>query len=147
MKTRRMTHQFVESLPEPLSAGVLYVTNDRDLAAHLCACGCGKEVITPLSPTGWRLKLTPRGASLEPSIGNWSFPCRSHYVVRAGEVQVASDMPQWAIEQGRARDQSQRVKYYEERATGVAASSPIERHLGKPSSGWRRVLAFLGLWK
>ncbi|MGW5416889.1 DUF6527 family protein [Actinomadura geliboluensis] len=28
--------------------------------------------------------------SLDPSIGNWSLPCRSHYGVRRGRVQQAA---------------------------------------------------------
>jgi hypothetical protein len=47
-----------------------------------CACGCGKEVVTPLSATDWKLIFDGKTVSLDPSIGNWGFPCRSHYWVR-----------------------------------------------------------------
>ncbi|WP_425342947.1 DUF6527 family protein [Rhizobium etli] len=46
--------------------------------AHLCACGCRTEVITPLSPTDWRFTFNGKTISVEPSVGNWSLTCRSH---------------------------------------------------------------------
>jgi len=34
-------------------------------AVHKCACGCGKEVVTPLSPTDWKLIFDGKALSLE----------------------------------------------------------------------------------
>jgi hypothetical protein len=42
-------------------------------------CGCNNEVVTPLSPTDWQLTFDGESVSLNPSIGNWSFKCKSHY--------------------------------------------------------------------
>ncbi|MBK0116116.1 MULTISPECIES: DUF6527 family protein [unclassified Delftia] len=114
MTVQRLEHLVVHSLPEPLKSGILYVTSDQDLAAHLCACGCGKEVITPLSPTDWELTLRKDVASLWPSIGNWSFPCRSHYIVRGGRVVWASDMSEAAIQRGRQSSRTRKDLYYSE---------------------------------
>jgi hypothetical protein len=113
VKRVRFSHKVVDSLPEPLQPNTLYVTADEDVAGHLCACGCGREVITPLSPTDWSISVDRRGASLEPSIGNWSFPCRSHYFIRSGAVAWAGDMSNKAVAQGRQRDKAVKRRYYE----------------------------------
>lgn len=61
--------------------GVLYVSTRYGTAIHLCACGCGQETVTPIDKTnGWALIESDSGtATLIPSIGNFQFPCRSHY--------------------------------------------------------------------
>ena len=50
-KVERLGHEFVEGIPERLEEGVLYVSILYATAMHLCACGCGREVVTPLTPT------------------------------------------------------------------------------------------------
>ena len=68
--------KFVEFIPEHLDVGILYVSRRYSTAAHLCCCGCGLEVVTPLNPAKWRLTEHARAVSLAPSIGSWSFPCQ-----------------------------------------------------------------------
>lgn len=114
MKEVRIKHEVMDSIPEILQANTLYVTLDRDVAGHLCACGCGREVITPLSPTDWSVSFDRRGVSLSPSIGNWAFPCRSHYFIRDGAVVWARDMSNKSIAQGRQRDKARKQRYYEQ---------------------------------
>lgn len=80
---------FVESLPETLKERTLYVCMEFATASHKCACGCGKEVVTPLSPTDWKLMFDGRTVTLHPSIGNWGFECRSHYWIRGNRVEWA----------------------------------------------------------
>lgn len=101
---RILSHEFVEFIPEQLQEGVLYVSMTYATAAHRCFCGCGREVVTPLSPTDWKLIFNGEAVSLWPSVGNWSFPCRSHYVIENNCVQWCGEMSQSAIEAGRARD-------------------------------------------
>ena len=72
----RLRHEFVDHIPEQLDDGVLYVSIRFGTVVHRCACGCGEEVVTPLGPAEWRLTYDGRTVSLEPSVGNWSFPCR-----------------------------------------------------------------------
>ena len=55
--------------------GILYVSMEYATATHLCACGCGLTVVTPISPTDWQISYNGRTVSLYPSIGNRSFPC------------------------------------------------------------------------
>src|SRR5271168_3745134 len=90
MKRRSgVTHQFVEHMPEHLDEGVVYVSIPYATAAHKCCCGCGREVVTPLSPTDWKLIFDGVSVSLDPSIGSWSFPCQSHYWIQHNRVRWA----------------------------------------------------------
>ncbi len=47
--------EFVKSIPNELEDGTLYVSMEYATVAHKCCCGCGKEVVTPLSSTDWML--------------------------------------------------------------------------------------------
>jgi len=148
MKQARFRHEVVDSIPEKLEAGILYVTTDRDVAGHLCACGCGREVITPLSPTDWSIIFDRRGATLFPSIGNWVFPCRSHYFIRDGDVDWARDMSDKAISQGRQRDRARKQLYYErlsEPPTNPRAPAleSLSSQQSPQLSGVQRLLAWL----
>lgn len=104
MKVKHLTPQFVESFPARLEQGELYLAMEFATAAHLCACGCGTKVITPFSPTDWQMSFDGENVSLKPSVGNWAFPCRSHYWVRSGRIEWAGDMSQEEINAGRKRD-------------------------------------------
>ena len=77
-----LRHEFVEFIPDKLADGVVYVSIPYATVAHKCCCGCGMEVVTPLSPTDWELIFDGESISLDPSIGNWSFDCKSHYWIR-----------------------------------------------------------------
>src|SRR5438105_429268 len=77
---------FVESFPTDLEEGRLYISIPYATAAHKCCCGCGNQVVTPLTPTDWSLTYDGESVSLSPSIGNWSFECRSHYWIRRSQV-------------------------------------------------------------
>ena len=107
-----MSHVFVEEIPAETEQGLLYVSMECATAIHRCACGCGQEVVTPLSPTDWSLIFDGESISLNPSIGNWSLPCRSHYFINGGAVAWASNMPNAAIELGRTRDRQNKAAYF-----------------------------------
>lgn len=112
MSQARFAPQFVEFLPDDIGPGTLYVSMSYAVAAHRCACGCGREVVTPLSPTDWKLTFDGKNVSLDPSIGNWSFPCRSHYFIRGGEVKWAASMSDAAIQRGRLRDRASKAAHF-----------------------------------
>lgn len=97
-----LRHEFVEFVPERLEHGVLYVSIPYATSTHLCACGCGREVVNPLAPHGWQLAFDGRSVSLSPSIGNWSFECQSHYWIRRDRVEWSGGMRREHIEAGRA---------------------------------------------
>jgi hypothetical protein len=115
-----MRHEFVRSVPETLEKGVLYISIEFTTCVHLCACGCGREVVTPLSPTDWELRYDGETVSLSPSIGNWSFECRSHYLITAGKIRWAEHFSEAKIEAVRKRDQVDKVRFYERRREAEA---------------------------
>jgi hypothetical protein len=117
---------FVVSFPDRLEAGKLYVSMEFASVAHLCACGCGAEVVTPLSPTDWRLSFDGIGITLDPSIGNWRLPCRSHYLIRKNEVVWVGDMSAEHIEHGRRRDRLAKHRYRQRSNATQVASTVME---------------------
>jgi len=115
MKIHRFALQRVDYMPAKLEPGMLYVSEKYSTAAHLCACGCGAKIRTPLGPTEWSFTETKSGPSLSPSIGNWQQACQSHYWIDGGEINWA---PAWSPEQikaGRRQEQYRRQMYYDAR--------------------------------
>ena len=90
MKLFNIAPEFVDEIPGELDPGKLYVCCRYRAVKHLCACGCGIGVNTPLHPTGWTLICDGVSVSLWPSIGNWSEKCQSHYSFRNNEIHWAS---------------------------------------------------------
>jgi len=86
MMIETITLQYVEFMPERLEPGILYVAETYGAAAHLCACGCGAKIRTPLGPTDWTLTEKSGVPSLSPSVGNWQQACQSHYFIRDGKI-------------------------------------------------------------
>jgi hypothetical protein len=116
-------------------------------ASHRCFCGCGKKVVTPISPTDWQLIFDGDTVSLDPSIGNWSYPCRSHYVLHANRVRWAGAMSASEIREVRARDAMDKQWYYSKRhqagpalpmRLNEAQTAPLERPAERRSM-WRRI--------
>jgi hypothetical protein len=93
---------FIPDKPEP---GILYISREYNTATHICCCGCGLEVVTPLNAAKWSIKDHGDSVSLFPSIGNWSFPCKSHYWIDHGSVVWAGTMTNRQITSVRKRDQ------------------------------------------
>ncbi len=84
-----MKHKFVEYIPPKIEENILYVSIEYDVAKHKCACGCGSDIVTSLSPARWKLTYDGESVSLSPSIGNWNQKCKSHYFIK-------NDMVAWA---------------------------------------------------
>ena len=104
MKTTSITLQFVDAIPEHLAQGVLYICEKYSTTSHLCACGCGKEVALQLSPARWQLRRNGSTVTLHPSVGNWDFPCRSHYLIQKNRIVWAGNMSAKTIAAVKARD-------------------------------------------
>lgn len=126
MKQHHMTSVFVEEVPTQMQPGVLYVSMGCATAMHLCACGCGAETVTPLSPTDWVLFYDGEAVSLHPSIGNWSLPCRSHYFIEDGKVVWAAPMSDAVIRRGRAWDRTRKAAFYAKQNQRVQPILPVE---------------------
>jgi len=119
VKATRIKPQFVDMIPQTLETGVIYVSIEYGTTAHLCCCGCGYEVTLPLTPTDWSVTYDGESVSLAPSVGNSSFPCRSHYWIRRGRVDWYPAM---------TAKQTQRARRLDRQAKAAAA------HIDVPSS-------------
>lgn len=87
MQTRKYIPVFVSEIPRKLEEGYLYIAIEYNAIIHLCPCGCKSEISTPLNPkTGWTMKYDGECVSLSPSVGNYSYPCKSHYFIRDNKV-------------------------------------------------------------
>lgn len=92
--------------------GVLYVSEEFGTAAHLCACGCGSKIRTPLGPTEWSVEETTGGPTLRPSVGNWQEPCHSHYLIFRGKIRWCATWTPEEIAEGRRDEEARRQAYY-----------------------------------
>lgn len=110
----KIKHKFVEFIPEELEEGIIYISIEYATGSHKCICGCGRDVVTPVSPTDWELIYNGKTISLYPSIGNWSFECKSHYWIVKNEIIQARKWENWEIQEGRENEFREKNKYYDE---------------------------------
>jgi hypothetical protein len=103
----------VHYTPKELKPGVLYVSEEFDTAAHLCVCGCGAKIRTPLGPTEWTFTDPADGPSLYPSVGNWQQACKSHYWIYRGEIIWDEEWTSEQIAAGRREEVEHRHAYYD----------------------------------
>jgi hypothetical protein len=123
----KIAHRFVELLPPALEEKILYVSMEYKSMVHLCFCGCGKKVVTPLSPTGWSMTFDGKTISVHPSIGNWNLACRSHYWISNSRVRWSYQWSQAQIDAGFARDAQLKQDYYAEGDADPVAVGASER--------------------
>jgi len=135
-KVSKITHEFVEHIPQNLSEGVVYISIPFNTVVHKCLCGCGNEVITPLSPTDWKLNYNGDSISLYPSIGNWSFDCQSHYWITDNEVNWSRQWSDEEIEEGRKYDKMIKQSHFDRKNEKYAKS--IEGNFVRKIINWFR---------
>lgn len=149
-----LTHEFVEFIPDELKECTVYVSIRYKTVIHLCCCGCGREVVTPLSPAAWKLLFDGVSVSLYPSIGNWNLPCKSHYWIDRNRVKWSGTWSAVEIEAGRTAESRARAEYYgEETSTSGLRHTPpapgpvgIERADAPLQEGfWRRLWRLIRL--
>lgn len=102
----------VHYMPKDLDPGVLYFSEEYQTAAHLCPCGCGEKIRTPIGPTEWSIVETGQGPSLSPSVGNWQKPCKSHYWITRGETHWSESWTPEQIARGRNFEQHRRQAHF-----------------------------------
>jgi uncharacterized protein DUF6527 len=107
-----LTHKFVDLMPATLDADVIYVSIEYGTACHLCCCGCGLKVVTPLTPTDWKLIYDGESITLYPSIGCWGHPCKSHYWITNNRVEWAGKLSAKRIASKQAADMREKLRYY-----------------------------------
>lgn len=153
MRHQTLDHRFVRNVPRELEPGVLYISMDYATAVHMCCCGCGDRVVTPFTPTDWRMTFDGGSISLHPSVGNWNQKCRSHYVIQRNCVLEAGAWSNTQIEAELRRDKRAKAAHYSQlrdAQPGVAsigegyASSPATQVKARPfPSIWSRFKVWL----
>ena len=119
MKVKQIEPRFVDAVPANIEDGIIYISIRFRTAIHRCCCGCGVEVTTPIRPMDWSFCYDGSDISLSPSIGNWSFNCRSHYWIRRGLV---IDAPAWS----RERISANRMQDYKNKGVAEVFEQPEE---------------------
>jgi Family of unknown function (DUF6527) len=128
-----LAYEFVEFIPDELKERTLYISVTYCTAVHKCCCGCGREVVTPLSPTGWQLTFDGKTVSLYPSIGSWSLPCHSHYFITKNKAVWARKWTEKQIAKGWAKEARAKERYYDKTQPHVAeAGMPCASQLDCP---------------
>lgn len=125
-RIERLHPKFVENFPARLEPGVLYISLPYKTCGHLCCCGCGEEVVTPLSPAQWAFTYDGVTVTLSPSVGSWALPCRSHYLITHGDVIWSRFYSAEQIESARSADQ-RALKNLQ---------SPANARASTPRRGW-----------
>lgn len=149
MRHTHLRHEFVTTIPEILEPGVLYISMEYATAVHSCCCGCGVEVVTPFTPTDWKMSFDGETISLWPSIGNWNEPCRSHYIIERSRVVVARPWSNRQIKAEVERDVEAKREFYADRGQDqVVFDQPVSPEASKeevkPRLGfWQRLLTFI----
>ncbi|MBZ5526805.1 MAG: hypothetical protein LAN71_02745 [Acidobacteriia bacterium] len=138
-----LAYEFVEFIPDELKERTLYISHTYCTAVHKCCCGCGREVVTPFSPTGWELTFDGKTVSLYPSIGSWSLPCQSHYFITKNKVVWTPTWTKKQVARGRAREARAKEKYFAKTqparaATKTPSASPLESTKPKESDAPQR---------
>ena len=123
---------FVDEMPEQLEAGKLYISIAFGSINHLCACGCGNEVVTPLHPARWAMLYDGDTVTLRPSVGSFGLTCRPHYVIHHNRVVW---QPAWSA--GEARAGAARDRRAMERC---CAREPRVGQAHRRGRSWRRWL-------
>jgi len=134
-----LKHDFVEFIPGELKPGTIYISIRFGTASHLCCCGCGNKVVTPLRPTDWKLIFDGKTVSLDPSIGNWSFACKSHYWIRRNQVVWAAKWSEEMIQSGRNRDLQVQREALAPSQSDSAVRKPTSTKPEPVQSVWRRL--------
>jgi hypothetical protein len=142
VRLQSIEHKFVDFIPEKLAPGQLYVCLEYNTTSHLCACGCGYEVLTTISPTDWNITYNGRSVSLSPSIGNSNFPCKSHYWIRANRVVWESKMTPQLTALSRARDKASKAREYGPSVPADSVQETAAPSVPEPTkqSWWKRLL-------
>ena len=125
---KKLKLQYVHFMPNDLDSGILYVSIEYGIAGHLCPCGCGNKIMTPLDPTEWSFYEEKGEPTLYPSIGNWQLPCRSHYWINKGRIEWSYNWTDKQVEAGRKAESEQKKQYYNKRNKKPKSSQLMKKY-------------------
>lgn len=148
LKIKKLKNHFIRNIPREIDTGVLYISMEYATAVHSCCCGCGDRVVTPLSPTDWKMSFDGESVSLTPSVGNWNSACRSHYIIRQNVVVEAGSWNDDRIKAERKRDKLAKAHYYQSKVENdfVIPNSEKESSIIKESSWSKKLWDFVRGW-
>jgi len=146
MRRTSFDHEFVEFIPSELKEGVLYISVQYATAVHKCACSCGNKVVTPISPADWQLLFDGDSVSLRPSIGNWQFPCRSHYWITSNKVRWAKACTPEEVAAGRQRESRDYERYFASRRAASNFNGQIDTEAQTERLPRKKLLARVMQW-
>lgn len=147
LRHKQLEHRFVQYIPDELEPGVIYISMEFATAAHACCCGCSEQVITPFTPTDWKLTFDGDSVSLWPSIGNWNFRCRSHYIIRRSRIVCADVWDDKEIEGNRSLDKQRKRDFFSEKKPAAHLPSGATTPLIAKSPGfWDLLRRTWGKW-
>ena len=81
---------FVETMPDTMVDGEIYVSVKYGVSIHLCICGCKNKIVLPFNSKGdgynWKYERSGDNVSFSPSVGNWQLPCKTHYFIKNNKI-------------------------------------------------------------
>ena len=64
---------------------IIYISDEYGISGHRCICGCGELTIMPIGKNEWNYQVDEsERLSMQPSVGNYQLPCKSHYIIQKG---------------------------------------------------------------
>jgi len=72
---------FVDTIPMEMEDQKVYISKKYGCSVHRCLCGCGEKTVLPLGVDQWTLIENGNKVSFTPSVGNFQFDCKSHYII------------------------------------------------------------------
>jgi hypothetical protein len=147
MRIKEIAPEIVELTPQVLAPGRLYISLKYRAAVHLCCCGCGEKVVTPLSNAEWRIEVKQGKATIYPSIGNWAMACQSHYWIRENNVIWSHKFSKERIQAVFERDQRDLKAMHSNAKTVPGAKRPtVSPSSSSPARKGERGLKALWRW-
>lgn len=135
----RYRYQAVDRLPKQLSPSVVYHSEEYEIGALLCACGCGHRV-SLLVPDSHQITSLDGLATIDPSISVCDAPCKSHYFIRAGDVEWLQ-----AFSSAMAATTMQRqIARHARRDKELVPITRRGRIKARFAKAFRKILSFLG---
>lgn len=147
-RLKRLEHCYVEFIPKNLDEGIVYISTRFKTASHLCCCGCGQKVVTPLNPAQWSLTDHGSTVSLAPSIGLGTLPCRSHYWIRRSRVMWCRSMTVTQTARAQRADRYASQVYTGERLPPTPPVIPPTLPKASSSSLWGEIIEWVrSFWR
>lgn len=115
---------FLDRIPEDLVDGTVYVSMTYATATHRCACGCGGEVVTPITPTDWTLIYDGDTVTLRPSISNSSSGCGAHYFITNSTVRWCRKLKHKETADRKRSDRRAKDAYFDKMRTPATPQLP-----------------------